>query len=67
MKLLVNGNDLTVNSSVNSIQQLIEHLELRNKSLIVEHNQQILKKEDHEKTIINDGDRIEIVHFVGGG
>jgi len=33
----------------------------------VELNMEILPKADYETTALSDGDRIEIVHFVGGG
>jgi sulfur carrier protein len=35
--------------------------------VIVEHNSEIIDKEEYTKTVINDGDVFEIVHFVGGG
>lgn len=52
---------------VNSVSLLLEHFNLEQKVVIVELNQHILDKSMHAETMLTDGDRIEIVHFVGGG
>ncbi|SER85608.1 sulfur carrier protein [Gracilibacillus ureilyticus] len=67
MKLIINGEDLELNEDVKNIEELITVLGLTDKSLIVEHNQSILKKQEHSVTAVTDGDQLEIVHFVGGG
>lgn len=67
MTIVVNGNSLEISHSVKNIADLLRELQLADKSLIVEHNQNILTKEQHEKVSVSDGDRLEIVHFVGGG
>ena len=67
MKITVNGNGLEFQEEVKHIKGLIDFLELEDKPLIIEHNQQILQKEEHEKAVLENGDKVEIVHFVGGG
>ncbi|WP_163537127.1 sulfur carrier protein ThiS [Gracilibacillus sp. YIM 98692] len=67
MQLQINGDQVTVEQQPDTIAELLEHLNLQGKSLIVEHNQVILKKRDHQQTKVSDGDQLEIVHFVGGG
>lgn len=67
MKITVNGNGFEVQEGVKNIKGLIDFLELEDKPLIIEHNQQILQKEEHEKAQLESGDKVEIVHFVGGG
>ncbi|UOQ46814.1 sulfur carrier protein ThiS [Gracilibacillus caseinilyticus] len=67
MKLVINGEAMQINDTVTTVEQLIRSLQLEKKSLIVEHNQAILKKEHHSNTVVSEGDRLEIVHFVGGG
>ncbi|GEN86072.1 sulfur carrier protein ThiS [Oceanobacillus sp. FSL W8-0428] len=67
MKITVNGNGLEIQDEVKHIKGLIDFLELEDKPLIIEHNQQILQKEEHEKAVLENGDKVEIVHFVGGG
>lgn len=67
MTVIVNGEKMQVDTGVKNVAQLLEKLRLKNKSLIVEHNESILKKEQHQQVTISEGDRFEIVHFVGGG
>lgn len=67
MKLLINGENLVVPESIKTVNHLIEHFQLEQKVLIVELNQTIIEKSSHSDTLLSDGDRIEIVHFVGGG
>lgn len=67
MKITVNGNGLEFQEEVKHIKGLIDFLELEDKPLIIEHNQQILQKEEHERAVLENGDKVEIVHFVGGG
>lgn len=46
---------------------LLQSLEIDPRRVAVELNLEILPKPDYETTTLQDGDRIEIVHFVGGG
>lgn len=67
LSLQLNGSRVEVPSTVTTIAELIKHLQLEQKLLIVEHNEQVLKKSGHATAELNSGDIIEIVHFVGGG
>ncbi|MGD6843530.1 sulfur carrier protein ThiS [Bacillus infantis] len=67
MKLKVNNSDILVPGTVKSVADLLDHLKLNQKAAIVELNAAILEKSQHAETELADGDRIEIVHFVGGG
>ncbi|MBA2943027.1 thiamine biosynthesis protein ThiS [Paenibacillus sp. CGMCC 1.16610] len=67
MKLHINGQSVEVPDAIRTIEELLAHFELQEKMLVVEHNQNILQKEDHVKTELAEGHKIEIVHFVGGG
>lgn len=66
MKLMVNGTALDI-ALARTVQELLGELKLAGKGAIVELNQEILDKSQHAKTRLADGDKIEIVHFVGGG
>ena len=47
-----------------------EYLETENynvKHIVVEYNLEIIPKEQYEKTILKEGDEVEIVSFMGGG
>ncbi|MDM5227521.1 sulfur carrier protein ThiS [Cytobacillus sp. NJ13] len=67
MNVVINGDAMVLPETVNSVLLLLEHFKLEQKVVIVELNQHILDKSTHAETILSDGDRIEIVHFVGGG
>jgi len=65
--LYINGENMTVPATIQTISELIDHLELKSPFVIVEHNQVILKNDQHENTTISSGDKVELVQFVGGG
>jgi sulfur carrier protein len=65
MQIIINGEDHSVPPQ--SMLQLLHSLEIDPRRVAVELNREILPKADYETTPLADGDRIEIVHFVGGG
>ena len=67
MLLTINGEQRQVPSDVNSIAKLLEHLNIQRKILIIQHNDQIVAPENYATASVQEGDRIELVHFVGGG
>lgn len=67
MMIEVNGEQIDIPNDCKKITDVLVHFGLENKMLIIELNKQILDKSDHDKTYLSDGDRVEIVHFVGGG
>ncbi|CAG9613234.1 Sulfur carrier protein ThiS [Bacillus rhizoplanae] len=67
MNLKINGKQVDVPSEVKTVADLLVHLGLETKIVVVERNQDILQKDDHQDTSVFDGDQIEIVTFVGGG
>jgi thiamine biosynthesis protein ThiS len=50
-----------------TISDLIKILEIGNGPIAVEQNLEIVSKAEYEQRVISEGDKIEIVHFVGGG
>lgn len=67
MKFNINGNQVEVPDTISTVSELLQHFDLHQKVVVVEVNQRILEKAAHAETRLADGDRIEIVHFVGGG
>jgi sulfur carrier protein len=65
MEITVNGNSSTIDKM--SVIAYLRTLDIDPKRVAVELNLEILPKADYETTVLNDGDRIEIVQFVGGG
>ena len=66
MKLTVNGDLVEVEHPL-TIRQLLERLQLTEGPVAIEHNRSVVLRANHETTALEDGDTIEIVHFVGGG
>jgi thiamine biosynthesis protein ThiS len=50
-----------------NILQLVEFLGLNPHRLAIEHNLQIVKRDRWHERNLSSGDKVEIVHFVGGG
>ncbi|TWT08079.1 thiamine biosynthesis protein ThiS [Planococcus sp. CPCC 101016] len=67
MNLTVNGEQVVIPNTVKTVAELLQHFELNQKVVIVERNAEILEKAKHTDTQVSHGDKIELVHFVGGG
>ncbi|WP_077624590.1 sulfur carrier protein ThiS [Sediminibacillus massiliensis] len=67
MELIINGDKVTVPDAIENVSQLLEHYNVDQKVVIVELNGTILEKETHRENHISGGDKMELVHFVGGG
>ena len=50
-----------------TVADLLAQLEIDSRRVAVEHNLLVVKRATFESTVVNDGDQIEIVNFVGGG
>lgn len=66
MTITVNGKEKEVRAPL-TVRGLLDALELDPLRVAVELNREILLRERFEETALNDGDRLEIVQFVGGG
>ncbi len=66
MRLMINGEDKTYDEAL-TVEQLLGQIGLDSKKVAVERNLEIVPKSRYMKTDLCDGDRLEIVHFIGGG
>ena len=66
MKVFVNGEQKDFETAV-SLSELISQLDLPAPRIAVELNREVVRRSDWGSTMLKDDDRIEIVHFVGGG
>jgi len=66
MEITVNGEKQEVASQL-SVTQLLEELGIDPETVVIERNLDILDREDHGKTVINEGDSLEIIRMVDGG
>ena len=65
-KIQLNGKKITIKSNF-SIFDLIERYKLINKKIAIEHNGFIVPKSNYKKKYLKNNDKLEIVHFIGGG
>ena len=64
--ITLNGDRFELDAPL-SVQALLTRLEIDPRRVAVEHNLAILKRQRFPEVIVGEGDRIEIVNFVGGG
>jgi thiamine biosynthesis protein ThiS len=66
LRIIINGEtrELTAPSS---LAQLVSTLGLKPEQIAIELNQVVIRRASWESTMLKEDDRIEIVHFVGGG
>ena len=62
----VNGRARTVPEGA-TVEQLLTDLGLDGRTVVVELNRQIVRRTELSDTRLEGGDRLELVHFVGGG
>ena len=66
LSVVLNGERRAVDAGLN-VAGLLRSLDLEPGMVVVEHNREILARDAFGATPVEDGDRIELVHFVGGG
>jgi thiamine biosynthesis protein ThiS len=64
--IIVNGNDTKLPGG-SRVTDLIAKLGLSPERLAVEINRKVIRRASWDSTTLSEGDRVEIVHFVGGG
>ena len=66
MRVFINGETKEVEKKLN-LTNLLKHFSLPDERIAIELNKEVVRKKDWETIKIKDADKIEIVHFVGGG
>ena len=66
MRVKINGEDREVDDGL-TLTALLESLQIQPGRVVVERNRDIVPRDSYSATLIDDGDTLEIVHFVGGG
>ncbi|WP_456449516.1 sulfur carrier protein ThiS [Hydrogenimonas sp.] len=66
MKLIVNGEEKSFDEGV-TLAQVIEKLGIADKVIAAAVNMEVVKKEKWSSFVPKEGDKIELLHFVGGG
>lgn len=66
MQVSVNGEAVEL-SEKSTVSDLLHQLELAPESVAVECNREVVPRAKHSEVILQPGDALELVHFVGGG
>ncbi len=66
MEIIVNGETKNIKAQ-STIEELLNELKVKEKTMAVAVNMEIVKKEHWDKHQIKEGDKLELLHFVGGG
>ena len=66
IKIKINGKFLSINDNL-SLSIFLKQLKISLKKVAIELNQEIIDKNNTNKINLKKNDKIEIVHFIGGG
>ena len=65
-KIQLNGNSYEINDGTN-LNELLNKLKIQKNKVAIEVNGEIVEKSKYPNLILNKGDKVEIVKFIGGG
>lgn len=66
IKILLNGEEKILKNQI-SLSDLIKEFDLDVKKIAIEKDLEIVNPQDFSTTLLTNGNRVEIVHFIGGG
>lgn len=66
MQISVNGKSTSIPEH-STVRQLLDQLDLPSTRVAVEVNKAIVRRAEHESHVLQQGDQVEVVTFVGGG
>ncbi|MGD9562756.1 MAG: sulfur carrier protein ThiS [Pyrinomonadaceae bacterium] len=66
MNVVINGEEKDVPNGF-SLDKLLEFFDFPSQRVAVELNRNVVRRNDWKTTTVQESDRIEVVHFVGGG
>ena len=65
-KIQLNGKKVVIKNNF-SLMDLLKKYKLSNKRVAIEHNGIIIQRSNYKKKYLKNNDKVEIVHFIGGG
>ena len=65
-KIQLNGNPYEISNGIN-LNELLNKLKIKKNKVAIEVNGEIVEKSKYQKLVLNKNDKVEIVHFIGGG
>jgi thiamine biosynthesis protein ThiS len=66
MTLTINGENRDFDN-ITTLSELVSHLGMKPDRVAIELNRELIRRDRWPQTKLSDGDKLEIVHFVGGG
>ncbi|GEA17406.1 MAG: sulfur carrier protein [Moorella sp. (in: firmicutes)] len=66
MRLKVNGEERDVAAGL-TVAELLQELGIDGRYMALERNRQVVPRQDYATTVLEEGDELEIIRFVGGG
>ena len=66
IQIKLNGETKRIDSDV-TLDRLLDLFSLPRQRVAIEHNRSVVSRNDWPATVVRNGDKIEVVHFVGGG
>jgi sulfur carrier protein len=66
MTIFINGEARELDDGL-TVAAMLDALELPKQRVAIELNRRVIRKQEWDSTLVSDSDRIEVVHFVGGG
>src|ERR1700756_4121041 len=67
MKIQINGEERDFNAASHTLAALVDSLGMKPDRVAIELNRDIVPRDQWTNTTLTDGDKLEVVHFVGGG
>jgi len=67
IELIINGETYADIPAGINVAGLLEHLQLPSGKIAVERNLEIVPRSSFASQLLSDGDKLEIIHFIGGG
>jgi len=65
-KIQLNGDPYEINPQTN-LNELLNKLKIEKNKVAIEVNGEIVQRDKYENLLLNKDDKVEIVHFIGGG
>lgn len=66
--MMVNGKNLSIQElQISSIEELLKKFQLNKNMIAVEINGKVIPKNEWDKVLLKEDDKIELIRFVGGG
>ena len=66
INVLLNGKTREIPAEID-LDRLLELFSLPSQRIAIELNKSVIRRADWPQTVVSDGDKVEVVHFVGGG